>query len=156
VAVVIGKLLSAQHSQQDGDCGVVDAPLSGKPCRTLFRTLHVVPSATFGFLTKVELRPETGRKHQLRRHMQLLGHSILGDLRYITVRSVSYRSLPTHLFEADTGPYSRLCLWAARVRLPHPTLRQHPAVEVDCSIPEPIQWLEFVLQHEHEQMEVVS
>jgi 23S rRNA-/tRNA-specific pseudouridylate synthase len=155
VAIVIGELLSQRHPKQEGECGVVDAPLSGKPCRTLFRTLHVVPSATFGFLTKVELRPETGRKHQLRRHMQLLGHSILGDLRYIAVNAVSYRSLPKHLFEADIGPYSRLCLWAARVRLPHPTLRRHPA-EVECSLPEPIQWLEFVLQYEREQTEVNS
>jgi 23S rRNA-/tRNA-specific pseudouridylate synthase len=155
VALVIGKLLSHRHPKQEGECGVVDAPLSGKLCRTLFRTLHVVPSATFGFLTKVELRPETGRKHQLRRHMQLLGHSIVGDVRYITTHSVSYRSLPKHLFEADIGPYSRLCLWAGRVRLPHPTLRRHPA-EVECSLPEPIQWLEFVLQYEREQMEVNS
>jgi 23S rRNA-/tRNA-specific pseudouridylate synthase len=155
VAIVIGKLLSHRHPKQEEECGVVDAPLSGKPCRTLFRTLQVVPSASFGFLTKVELKPETGRKHQLRRHMQLLGHSIVGDLRYITVNAVSYRTLPKHLFEAGGGPYSRLCLWAARVRLPHPTLRRHPA-EVECSLPEPIQWLEFVLQYEHEQMKVNS
>jgi 23S rRNA-/tRNA-specific pseudouridylate synthase len=155
VAIVIGKLLSQRHPEQGGECGVVDAPLSGKPCRTLFLTLQVVRSATFGFLTKVELRPETGRKHQLRRHMQLVGHSILGDLRYITVNAVSYRTLPKHLFEAGGGPYSRLCLWAARVRVPHPTLRRHPA-DVECSLLEPIQWLEFVLQYEHEQMAVNS
>ncbi len=32
--------------------------------------------------TRVALRPETGRSHQLRVHMQSLGHSILGDRLY--------------------------------------------------------------------------
>ena len=31
---------------------------------------------------RVELKPETGRTHQLRVHMQALGHTILGDRFY--------------------------------------------------------------------------
>jgi len=34
------------------------------------------------FSTRVELAPETGRSHQLRVHMQSLGHPILGDRFY--------------------------------------------------------------------------
>ena len=30
----------------------------------------------------VELRPETGRKHQLRRHMKHIGHPIIGDAKH--------------------------------------------------------------------------
>ena len=33
-------------------------------------------------MTLVELRPLTGRTHQLRRHMAIRGHAILGDARY--------------------------------------------------------------------------
>ena len=32
--------------------------------------------------TLIEARPETGRKHQLRRHLQGVGHAIVGDARY--------------------------------------------------------------------------
>ena len=32
-----------------------------------------------GPATRVELRPETGRSHQLRVHMMEIGHPILGD-----------------------------------------------------------------------------
>ena len=34
------------------------------------------------WVTTVDLWPHTGRKHQLRRHMALLGHPLLGDTRY--------------------------------------------------------------------------
>ena len=34
------------------------------------------------WITEVDLRPQTGRKHQLRAHLAGLGHPILGDDRY--------------------------------------------------------------------------
>ena len=37
-------------------------------------------------LTLVRLRPHTGYKHQLRRHLAMLGHSIVGDQRYASRR----------------------------------------------------------------------
>ena len=53
----------------------------GKASLTHFRVLsHDVQQNT----TRVALRPETGRSHQLRVHMQSLGHSILGDRLYAT------------------------------------------------------------------------
>lgn len=51
----------------------------GKPSRTLFTVLGAGVDA---YSTRVELTPETGRSHQLRVHMQSLGHSILGDRLY--------------------------------------------------------------------------
>jgi len=51
----------------------------GKPSRTLFTVLGAGIDADS---TRVELTPETGRSHQLRVHMQSLGHSILGDRFY--------------------------------------------------------------------------
>ena len=51
----------------------------GKPSTTHFRVLEHDPARD---TTRVELRPETGRSHQLRVHMQSLGHSILGDSLY--------------------------------------------------------------------------
>lgn len=57
---------------------VVDHRL-GKPSATRFRVLR---HDRLGDTTRVSLQPLTGRSHQLRVHMQSLGHSILGDRLY--------------------------------------------------------------------------
>jgi len=49
----------------------------GKPSLTLWRRLSVESGNS-----RVELTPITGRSHQLRVHMQSLGHPILGDRLY--------------------------------------------------------------------------
>jgi len=57
---------------------VVDHRL-GKPSATRYRVLR---HDRHGNSTRVSLQPLTGRSHQLRVHMQSLGHSILGDRLY--------------------------------------------------------------------------
>lgn len=52
---------------------IVD-PLQGKPSQTRWRLLQADADCS-----RVELTPITGRSHQLRVHMQSLGHPILGD-----------------------------------------------------------------------------
>ena len=75
------------------EAGVIDAPLrkvssaakgwrmevhpAGDPARTQWRVLGRAPG-----LTWLELRPETGRTHQLRVHCAHLGAPILGDAMY--------------------------------------------------------------------------
>jgi len=49
----------------------------GKPSRSLWRSLQVGDMASL-----IELEPFTGRTHQLRVHMQSLGHPMLGDSLY--------------------------------------------------------------------------
>lgn len=49
----------------------------GKPSRTRWRVLDHE-----GDSTRLELEPVTGRSHQLRVHLQALGHPILGDSLY--------------------------------------------------------------------------
>ena len=51
----------------------------GKPAETYYKTL-----ITDGHHSLLELKPTTGRTHQLRIHMQYLGHPILGDPVYGT------------------------------------------------------------------------
>jgi 23S rRNA pseudouridine1911/1915/1917 synthase len=53
---------------------------NGKPAETTYRTL-----ATYKHATLVELKPRTGRTHQLRVHMQYLGCPIIGDPVYGTL-----------------------------------------------------------------------
>ena len=59
-------------------------------------------------VTWMALRPRTGRTHQLRAHMQAIGHPILGDPKYGTENS-------TQLSEG-----LQLQLHARKVSLPHP------------------------------------
>lgn len=65
-----------------------EAPQKHQSAQTAYRTLArstvpvpvgPYPEARF---SRVELRPKTGRKHQLRRHMAHLRHPILGDTRH--------------------------------------------------------------------------
>ncbi len=73
---------------------------NGKPALTEWRVLRHEENAT-----RVRLFPKTGRSHQLRVHMQAIGHPILGDPFYATG-------------EARAAP--RLMLHAESLRLRHP------------------------------------
>lgn len=70
----------------------------------------------------VELYPQTGRKHQLRRHMQHISHPIIGDTNYGRTRH-------NHYFAERFG-YSRLMLAATTLAFRHPVTGQ--AVQVHC------------------------
>lgn len=78
--------------QMEGDSGHVDLPLAidqdnkprhrvdhehGRPAQTDWRVLERLPQAT-----RLRLFPLTGRTHQLRVHMQAIGHPMLGDAFY--------------------------------------------------------------------------
>ncbi|MBW7981399.1 tRNA pseudouridine(65) synthase TruC [Enterobacillus tribolii] len=67
------------------------------------------PSSRFSL---VELQPETGRKHQLRRHLAHLRHPILGDTKHGDLRQ--NRGVAEHF--ACAG----LMLHASELRLTHP------------------------------------
>ena len=54
---------------------------NGKPATTHFRVLE-----RYGDSTLVECRLETGRTHQIRVHMDCIGHPLLGDPKYGTDR----------------------------------------------------------------------
>ena len=56
--------------------GVWSWAIDGKPAVSHFRTIE--PGAT----SRIEVRLETGRTHQIRRHPSQAGHPILGDRRY--------------------------------------------------------------------------
>ena len=76
----------------------------GKPALTYYQALYYDAARD---CTLVRLYPQTGRSHQLRVHMQQLGHSILGDHLYADDRV--YEAVP------------HLNLHAALLRFKHPT-----------------------------------
>lgn len=64
------------------DCGTIDLEVNGKNAHTDFKTIQRVKSVKSGEVSLVELRPKTGRTHQLRIHCSELGHPIIGDKIY--------------------------------------------------------------------------
>ena len=82
-------------------CGADHA--DAETARTRYRTL-----ATSGTAALIELRPETGRMHQLRVHMAAIGRPIAGDARY------------GGALVLDGAPVKRLMLHAAAIAFPHP------------------------------------
>jgi tRNA pseudouridine32 synthase/23S rRNA pseudouridine746 synthase len=88
---------------------IVDAE-RGKPSQTRWRLLaHDMRSDT----SRLELEPLTGRSHQLRVHLQSLGHPILGDSLYAPPE-VQARS-------------PRLLLHATALQLVHPSTGERAA-----------------------------
>lgn len=108
VAVVFGSL--------ENEEGVIDLPmrkdferpprhrideLAGRPARTAWKVLQRDDERT-----RLAVRPETGRSHQIRLHLATLGHPILGD------------NLYAH--EMALGMSPRLLLHAERLSVLHP------------------------------------
>jgi 23S rRNA pseudouridine1911/1915/1917 synthase len=65
-----------------GPSGTITSNIDDKPSHSDYKTIESVPSERFGILNLVELRPKTGRRHQLRKHLYSLGNPILGDKDY--------------------------------------------------------------------------
>jgi 23S rRNA pseudouridine955/2504/2580 synthase len=70
----------------------------------------------------VSLKPVTGRQHQLRAHMAIIGHPILGDGKY-----EGDKNLPD-------GISNRLYLHARRISFPHPS--GEGVVDITAPLPE--------------------
>lgn len=122
MAIVTGELV---NPQPDNGWNTIDLPLlldwlnrprsivnheTGKPSKTRWRLAHAEAPNThasdIGITTRVELEPVTGRSHQLRVHLQAIGHPIVGDPLY---------AKPSQALVAD-----RLMLHAQALAFPHP------------------------------------
>ncbi len=91
---------------------------TAKPARTAFRRIATIelpvrvdryPTSRYALL---ELRPETGRRHQLRRHLAHVSHPIIGDSTYGKGRH-------NRLF-AELYGVRRLMLACVRLEFAHP------------------------------------
>ena len=119
-----GKIQKTYHALVFGgpesDTGIIDAPIARRPLPSLLRYVNQEgkPSRTeFTVLerkegiTKLALRPVTGRTHQLRVHCAHMGYPILGD--------PQYGSEESQALSAKLGLGSQL-LCAKTLRFPHP------------------------------------
>ncbi|HTY04498.1 MAG TPA: RluA family pseudouridine synthase, partial [Rhodocyclaceae bacterium] len=89
---------------------------AGRPSRTRYRLLDI---DTARAVSRIELEPVTGRSHQLRVHMEAMGHPILGDDFYGT--------------PASCARAERLMLHACRIEFEHPETGAPFAI--DCPPP---------------------
>ncbi len=73
----LGKLYLAVVTGRLPAEGTITAPLNGKECETRYRVLFQGEKWALA-----AVYPLTGRMHQIRRHLSLSGHPVLGDRRY--------------------------------------------------------------------------
>lgn len=79
--------------------------LNGKPASTYFQVDHRDIEQQ---VTRMILKPHTGRTHQLRVHMQQIGHPIVGD----------------RLYNIECSKAKRMCLHAEQLVFKHPLTEQ--------------------------------
>lgn len=108
--------MDAYEASHGDDAGRQEA--LAQPARTRFRRLatvelqHAVDRYPTSRYALVELVPETGRRHQLRRHLKHISHPIIGDATYGKGRH-------NRLFQELFGCH-RLLLACTRLALAHP------------------------------------
>ena len=85
-------------------------------------TYYAVVDRAGRVVSFVSLKPVTGRQHQLRAHMAIIGHPILGDAKYPSAAELPH------------GIDDRLHLHARRISFPHPS--GEGVVDVTAPLPE--------------------
>ena len=111
------------HAVVDGlapEAGVISFPIDEKTARTTYRRVQSARSLKCGHVSLLALYPETGRTHQLRKHLAAIGHPILGDKLY----TPSEKPLLKH---------SGLFLCATALHFIHPV--KNTTVLVECPLP---------------------
>ena len=73
VAITIGKMKNRWK---------ITSKIDEKKSQSKYTLIAAVPSKRFGKLNLVKLKPKTGRRHQLRKHLSSIGNPILGDKEY--------------------------------------------------------------------------
>jgi 23S rRNA pseudouridine1911/1915/1917 synthase len=144
-AVVYGAMISG---------GTVDAPLDRHPRDRKRRTVtetgkpavtHYRVAERFRDHTRLKLRLETGRTHQIRVHMEHIRHPIIGDKVY-GGRLQLRKGMTPELREA-LKTFKRQALHAFALGLNHPETQEFMRWEID--LPDDIQQLLLILREDY-------
>ena len=94
----------------------INIPINGKSASSKIEIIGSTKWPVFGTATLVRIRPKTGRKHQIRKHLAMIGHPIIGDNMYCG--ALKY-----------TG--QGLFLACTRLQFAHPITRESMDLETD-------------------------
>lgn len=115
--------------------GIIDSPVKGrdanvhKEAKTVYRKLqeialdipvHPYPGSRYSLL---ELKPQTGRLHQLRIHMNKISHPIVGDPKYGD-------RFHNRMFENELN-FSKMFLHASSIQFKHPFAKRELIINAD-------------------------
>ena len=113
-------------------------PLGGKPAHTAWRALASGPLPVHGTATLLEVKPTTGRTHQIRQHCMQLGHPIVGEDRY-----------PLLDEGGEPAPrYTGQGLFLSAIKLAMPSGAHGPSSQVSAGAPKKfkrIAWVKEIL-----------
>ena len=110
---------------------------SGENARDAVTHYEVIRS--YGQITYLQLKLETGRTHQIRVHMSYLGHALLGDEVYSSTKT---------LFEKQHAPlFDGQILHAKRLTLTHPRTKERMTFE--CELPDNFKKLIEILNKQY-------
>jgi 23S rRNA pseudouridine1911/1915/1917 synthase len=106
--------------------------------RSAVSHVHVIErlATRYGAFTLVEVRIETGRTHQIRVHMQSLGHAVVGDTLYGAPRLIhvaARKDVKEHPTEETSVQLERNFLHAAHLEFAHP--KTGKALVIDAPLP---------------------
>jgi 23S rRNA pseudouridine1911/1915/1917 synthase len=132
------------HGTVKGEEGSIDLPISrdlvrrirmttrrseGRHAVSHWRVLERV-DGPYGKFTLLEVRIETGRTHQIRVHLQALGHPVVGDTLYGAPHHIAPATRPS---TAEPLTLERNFLHAAELDLKHP--RTGKPLQLRASLP---------------------
>ena len=132
------------------DCGTVDMPIGRHPVdRKKMAVLlgdenareavtHYEVLGSFGNISYLKLRLETGRTHQIRVHMSYTGHALLGD--------EVYQKNKTQFEKKHPQLFNGQALHAIRLTLTHPKTKERMSFE--CPLPEEFKKALEILENE--------
>jgi len=98
-------------------------------------TYYAVVDTSGPLLSWISLKPVTGRTHQLRAHMDHIGHPIVGDPKYFAREN----------WELPGGMQNKLHLLARRIAVPHP---RGGVIDVTAPLPPHMQQSWNLLGHD--------
>jgi len=150
--------LAVVHKVLELDEDIINAPLAKHP---VIKDKYLVPGSRyynqvtkeaitryrvierFSGYTFMELRPKTGRTHQLRVHMSYIGHPIVGDVTYggriVTERDIAGSG-------SDQPVITRQALHAWKIKFMHPISEK--MVEFEAPLPDDFRkLLDLLRQH---------
>jgi 23S rRNA pseudouridine1911/1915/1917 synthase len=115
--------------------------INGKSGREALTYYHVLKSLALekeGLFSLVECRLQTGRTHQIRVHMEALGHPLIGDPLYgpqdNAVAAKLKKTTLDDLAKTEILKFPRQALHAKKIRFVHPRLNEEMDFECDYPI----------------------